>query len=320
MDNNTFFAYLQLTRNCNQECIICSYPAFDKTTSLKEAKKQMRQFKKEGATGIIFTGGEPTLHEGLTEAIKFCIFEGMEPLMITNGQRLADEKYAEQLGLSGIKIIHISVYSYKKEVHEKITQTPGSWQNMQQGIQNAIKYVGAVNINIVITALNYDHISDTVRFLCLNAPQIRHFVFNYIIVTGNVTKNLSLVPKFIDTEKEIRKTAMLLKRYNKTFRLEHVPLCYMHGFEECSTETRQIVKNKPHIGYILRKSSIEQKNMRGTDMHKHYVYGEDCKYCFLSNICAGVDPKYAKYHGTKELYPIFKNPKKIISKITGRNS
>lgn len=282
---------------------------------MKEVKEQIREFKKKGVSGILFTGGEPTLYEELPEAIEYCVSEGLEPRMITNGQKLSVDAYAKVLAASGITNVNVSLYSYKKEVQERITRTPGSFDKSLKGIENTLKYMGHANINIAITSLNIDHLSDTVKFIHRKYPQIHHFVFNYLLIIGIAQNNLFVVPKLVDAELELKKTAHFLKKHNITFRMERVPLCYMGGFEECATETRQIVKDQPYLLYLLRRKKVEKAKVRGEDKFYEYSKADCCKSCFLTTICAGLDPRYARVMGTKELYPVFKDLKTIISKI-----
>ena len=309
------FAYLQPTRRCNQKCVICSYPAFEKSASLEEVKNQIKLFKKQGAFGIIFTGGEPTLYPELPEAIEYCVSEGLEAKLTTNGQIMADEGYTKRLAEAGLQNINISLYSNKDEVQEQMTQTPGSLKNILKAIENVIKHIGFLSMNLTITSMNFDHLSETVRFLCGRYPEIHHYVFNYILITGCVKENTSTVPRLVLVEPHIKRTAQILKKYGKTFRMERVPLCYMDGFEDCSTETRILVKDQPYLLYLLRETEVERGKVQGSSIKHDYVKPERCSVCFLEKICAGLEPRYAALYGTGEVFPSFKKVDKIIYRI-----
>jgi hypothetical protein len=100
----------------------------------------------------------------------------------------------------------------------------------------------------------------------------------------------------------------ILKKNKKTFRVERIPLCYLPGFEYCSTETRKIVKQEIRPIYFLDKKGYKVQE---------YFYrqkGKNCKACFLNDICAGLT-SLGEYYNEKELYPVFVSKKPIISKI-----
>jgi hypothetical protein len=47
------------------------------------------------------------------------------------------------------------------------------------------------------------------------------------------------------------KAFSFLEKKRRTFRVERLPLCFMRGYEEASTETRKIVKNEERLVYFL---------------------------------------------------------------------
>jgi len=57
--------YIQLTRQCNQKCLFCSNPENEQVLDLDQIKDKIDQLIKDGYTGVILTGGEPTLNPDL---------------------------------------------------------------------------------------------------------------------------------------------------------------------------------------------------------------------------------------------------------------
>ncbi len=311
-ENNRRACYIQVTRKCNRKCIFCSNPFLNKELSLEEIKKQIDDYIKEGATEIIFSGGEPTLHKDLPKLISYCKHRGIACRIITNAQKLSNKKYAKILKKAGLNHVMISMCSYKEKIEEKLTGKKGSYRKTLKGIKNTLEYIGPPDINITLTSLNIDHLVGTVKFIVKNFPQIQHFVFNNLDPTGRVLNNLYLVPKLVDLEINLHKALAYLESKGKTFRVERVPLCYMNGFEEYSTETRKIVKRETYRCLFLNKNNLEDRNVKNF----FSVKDEKCSFCFLNQICAGLNPKYAKLLGTQELYPVFKDKNQIVKKIT----
>lgn len=305
------FGYLQITRKCNRDCVFCSNPYVEDELTFEEAKRQIDDYAKERVNEIIFTGGEPTLNDILPEIVKYCKSIGMACRIITNAQKLADVQYAKNLADAGLNHVMISVYSHKKEIEEKLTKTEGSFEKTIKGVKNALRFIDSVDINITINSLNVFHLHETIEFLVEKFPKIRHYVFNNLDPTGNALKNKWAVPKLVDIELGLHNALEFLKKNGKTFRVERVPLCYIQGFEEFSTETRKIAKKQQYRCLFLNDAGRELREIKNF----YYSKAECCCACFLNEICAGLNERYSKLFGFDELFPVFENPQNVISRI-----
>ncbi|MBT3408807.1 radical SAM protein [archaeon] len=315
MKDKPNFGYIQVTRTCNQKCVFCSNPYVEDTLTLEDGKKQIDYYVDEcGVNEIILSGGEPTLNTHLPDFIEYSFEKGATPRIITNGQKISEINYFKKLYDKGLRLFMVSIYSHDKKIHDKLTGVSGSYDKLMKALKNVSDYVGFLNINITINSLNVKSLHETVFFLIQKFPKIKHFVFNNLDPTGRAVDNLWTVPKLVDIELPLAYTVKVLKQYNKSFRIERVPLCYMDGFEEFSTETRRIVKNQAYRCLFLEESGrrlFEKKNSF------YYPNGkiETCQICTLNEICTGLNTRYVKLLDKKELYPVFKDPNKIIKKI-----
>lgn len=302
--------YIQITRDCNQKCIICSNPPNNKRLSYEKAKKEVDELKKREYDGVILTGGEPTLYPKLPDLIKYCLKKKIFPRIITNGQKLADLNYLKTLKKAGLQHLHLSIYSYRDDIQAKISQNKNSLKNIKKALNNLKKIKGiTVDVNIAISKYNANHLSKTVSWLVKKRPFIKHFVFNNLDPFMNrASENPQVIPRLNDFELELHKSLEILEKNDKTFRVERVPLCYLTDFEHVSTETRKIVKNEDRIIYFLDK--------RGKVIQDDWYYKKTdcCQVCFLNKICAGLYGM-EKYYNEKELYSVFVDHKKIINNI-----
>lgn len=304
-------SYIQLTRKCNRRCIFCSNPYVDDELSFRDIVKQIDYYKKKGVNEIIFSGGEPTLNASIFDAIKYCRKLGLECRIITNGDNLADEKYAKKLADAGLKNINISIYSHKKDVQDKLTQIDGSYEKTLLAIENALKHISIPIINITINKLNADYLDDTIKYILNKFPDIKHFVFNNLDPTGRAIQNKWTIPRLVDLEFGLHKTLSYLLSIGKSFRVERVPLCYMQGFEEFSTETRKIIKNETYRCLFLNENNRELREIKNF----YYTKAKCCEACSLNEVCAGLNPRYEKLFGTDELFPVFQSKDEIIRKV-----
>jgi MoaA/NifB/PqqE/SkfB family radical SAM enzyme len=313
-------AFMQVTRKCNNSCVFCSNPQFDKDYSFEEAVERIRELHSQGVNEISFTGGEPTLVEFLPELIRFAVDMGISTRIISNGANLSDRALVRKLKAAGLGGINISVHTHKKEDSIKLGAAEGNFEKTLAGIGNAVEAGFHVVINSTINSVNCSYLSEFIAFYMNRYPSISHFVFNNLdpgTADGNMQsragRNPWIVARLVDMELELYKTAMLLRKNKRTFRIERVPLCYMQGFEEFSTETRKIVKDEQYICSFVEKD--KENEVRIVEPGRWKTIAPCCEVCTLYQICAAVQREYADLHGLNELYPVFTDPKKIRKKI-----
>ena len=301
--------YIQVTRECNQNCRFCSNPANDKTITLRAAKKLVDKYLSLKAAGVIFTGGEPTLYQHLDKLISYAKSKNLPARITTNGQRAADYTYLNRLKTAGLSHAHFSIYSHKPEVHDYLTRTKGSLKNLFCAIKNAGRLGIRVDINVVINKLNSRHLHTLVETVTTRFPFVGHFVFNNMDPgMDRAVEDPSTVPVLSEFEASLTKAMRYLDSCGRPLRVERVPLCFMAEFQHCSTETRKLVSAEGRMTYFLdEKRLVEQKV---------WEHGKSarCAFCDLVKICAGLY-KMDVYYSSEELCPIFCDPDVITKKI-----
>lgn len=307
------FGYIQIIRVCNQKCLFCSNPSTGDVLSLEKIKKIISRYRKNELAGVILTGGEPTMHPDLLEIVRYCKENKVECKIVTNGQRLAYPQYLKALIAAGLRQLHISIYSNKKNVQDKLTQNDGALVNLEKAFNNLAGHPEvSVNVNVTINRQNQDHLKQVAEWVMDNYPHKLHFVFNNLDPRSSVIRNHpEVIPRLADLKRSLREALRFLKSKHITFRVERVPLCYMAEFAYASTETRKIVKmEKRSMFFLDKKGSKIQEDFKR-------LKGGLCKKCSLDKICAGVDGD-GKCYNVSDLKPVKLNEesiRKIINKI-----
>jgi MoaA/NifB/PqqE/SkfB family radical SAM enzyme len=302
--------YMQLTRECNQNCRFCSNPTNENRLEMQQGVELIDNFVNKGYAGIIFTGGEPTLSPILPDFIAHAVRRGIPNRIITNGQKICEQEYFEELYCAGLRNVNISIYSVRNDVQSFLSGNPDSLKN----ITKALKVLGGFKdvqtvVNTVINKYNSNHLSENVQWIMDNAPFVRHFVWNNLDPrNSSCTENPDTIPRMNDFQLELYKAVMHIQKTGRTCRVERVPLCYMTEFEHLSTETRKIVKNEKTTTYFLDEKAFFSQS--------EYKYGkvECCHACFLDKICAGLFNMDVSY-SSDELYACFSDSGKIIEKV-----
>ena len=160
--------YLQLTRNCYQKCHFCSNPPTGVHLDEPEMRNNIDKLVEMGYDGVILTGGEPSTSELLLPALAYAREKKLFSRMITNGQKLADKDFFKRCVDAGLTHIHVSLHSYRREVHDFITQYRGAWDVLVRCLENVPEMGITSDINCVINVWNADHLHENVRWICEN--------------------------------------------------------------------------------------------------------------------------------------------------------
>jgi MoaA/NifB/PqqE/SkfB family radical SAM enzyme len=306
------FAYVQLTRECTQECLFCSNPPSGVELSEPELAASLDAFARSGYTGVILTGGEPTLSPLLFPALRLAADRGLAARIITNGQRLADRGFYEACIAAGLRHVHLSLYSAYLRVHDYLTRRPGSWRHAIRCLEHSAELDVSCDVNTVINTYNADHLDSTVRWLDGRFPAIRHYVWNNLDPSSlRARSRPDTTPRFAELEVSLARAMAFLTRRGRTFRVERVPLCKMRRFAYASTETRKIVKGEERLVRFLDARGLSRQQDFGYDR------AQACASCRLRPICAGVYG-LGEYWDQEEVAPVLDDPLPIVRRILGR--
>ncbi|NOZ84793.1 MAG: radical SAM protein [Deltaproteobacteria bacterium] len=305
--------YIQVSRECNQNCRFCSNPPNDVAQTIEAAKDQLDSLVKLGYEGVILTGGEPTLCPFLKDIIHYSVAKGLPARIITNGQLTADRGLLEDYVRAGLSQMHVSLHSYRPEVQAFLTGNESSLENAEKTLDNAKSLGLKTDVNTVINRYNCDHLHETVDHIMNQHPNVTHFVFNNIDPRQNrASKHSDVISQPWMFELSLFKAMALIDKRGGTFRVERVPLCFMADFAHCSTEARKIVKAEERTVFFLdKKGMVRQTEWR-------YTKSEACDSCNFNQICAGLF-EGGEYYDLDQLHAVFLDEAKVRERIMASN-
>ena len=309
---------VQITRECNQDCVYCSAPPAEEELSFEEIKEKITELKGLGTTDIMLTGGEPTTRKDLLEILEFCnSLKFAEITIQTNGSNLDNLELLKKIKKIPNVKFNISFHSSDPEVFGKISQKPENYPRLLKGLKHIEELGISAYLTIVISKLNYKKLKEHVMFVKKNFPHITHFSFNFIDPIYKARENPWTIPKFSEAEKYIHEAVDYMKKNNLTFRIEKLPLCYMDGFEEYCSDIRRGVFDENRIMSFLRAKGDVDDDELIVEKDTKFFYAPQCKVCKINILCPGINPNYVKVYGYEEVFPVFSDPKKIIETVRG---
>ena len=178
---------LALTFKCQNDCIHCYAGGPHETPELTTVqwKSVIDKLSEIGIFILTFTGGEPTLREDLPELLLYAQNKGMVTGLISNGRKLKDKTYVNVLEKSGLDFVQVTLESHKSEIHDKMTNTKGSWRETIEGIKNAVQSQIYVSTNTTLSKNNADDFLSTIDFI--KSLGVDAFGCNSLIYSGKAT-------------------------------------------------------------------------------------------------------------------------------------
>lgn len=127
-----FSAGLELTYRCNEKCLHCYIDDGNAVKekpelSLAEYKRIIDELRELGCIRILLTGGEVCIRKDFISIADYAVKAGMLVDIYTNGTEMTEEQF-DLLCAMKINSISFSLYSGEPDVHDKITQVPGSFE------------------------------------------------------------------------------------------------------------------------------------------------------------------------------------------------
>lgn len=158
---------LALTYRCNNACAHCynARPRSFPELTTQDWFEILDRLWKLGIPHIVFTGGEPTLRDDLPELIRHAENNGQITGLNTNGRKLKDPDYLQNLIDAGLDHVQITLESHLPNIHDQMVCLPGAWQETVAGLHNALVSRLYVMTNTTMLKLNSPYMEDTLEFL-----------------------------------------------------------------------------------------------------------------------------------------------------------
>lgn len=302
---------LALTYQCNNRCHHCYNPANRKRNELDTGswKQIIDHLWEVGIPHIIFTGGEPTLRSDLPELIAHAESNGQITGINTNGRRLKDPQYVQQLVDSGLDHVQITIESADPGTHDKMVAHAGAWEETVTGIKNISKTPLYFMTNTTMLQDNYHGLKDTLQFLAdLGVERVG---LNALIYAGqgeSVGTGLpeKILPDLLVLAREMtEKHQQKLTWYTPTqychfdpvlfdFETLGVKGCTAALYNMCIEPNGLVLPCQSYyepIGHILNDkwADIWNSDLAVSIRNRDYI-SEACRECSLLSVCGGGCP------------------------------
>ena len=152
--------YLALGYACNHKCISCPIQ-FDMRQNGFLSLSEVKGFLSDAAPTkeydyVELSGGEPTLHPQFWDIVEhITVTAGLRCSILTNSDLLAKPAEMERLLRYAGKIhITTAIYASNSELHDKVTQSIGSWERSVRALTASMAFGVPITIKQIIQKSN----------------------------------------------------------------------------------------------------------------------------------------------------------------------
>ena len=156
---------IELTSRCNERCVHCYIPHAEKTSDIAPELffRVLEQCHEMGVLDITLSGGEALLHPQFCDFLRKAKEYDFSVAILSNLTLLNDEIISamKEILLSSVQV---SLYSMKAEIHDSISQLPGSFEKTKNAILRLIDNDIPVQISCPVMKQNKDCYADVLKW------------------------------------------------------------------------------------------------------------------------------------------------------------
>ncbi len=300
---------------CNLRCRHCvqgNKRELFPSKSIEQIKSDLKEVFSKGVVEVVFTGGEPTVHKNILEAVKFARDLGFKLIQIqTNGRMFSSKNFTEKMVEAGMTEFSPALNGHIPSLHDYLASVPGAWKQTVRGIMNVKEYGLNIISNSVVSKPNYRFLNKLATLLVkLGVDQ---YQLAFVHAGGRAWENFdSIVPRVSLAAPHIHRGLQIGIDAGLPVMAEAMPYCLMRNYEKYVSEL------------YIPSSAVYEVGFRTENYEKWRVNegkwkGERCKSCAFFNICEGPWKEYVERIGPEEFIPI-PGKKKTKADILGFNS
>jgi MoaA/NifB/PqqE/SkfB family radical SAM enzyme len=274
--------WVRLTFDCNNKCIFClDLDAHDgEMRDPEDVKRQILDGRRNGATRLILSGGEPTIHPRYIDFIKLGRMAGYRRIQtVTNGRLFAYQEFLDRCLAAGLQEITFSLHGPNARVHDALVGVKGAFEQESAGLRRALDDGRPiVNVDIVINRGNVKVLPEMLD--TFYAWGVREFDLLQVVPFGAAFKEGRDI-LFYDLEMAapyIRYALEFSERPDVHIWFNRFPPPHLEGYEHLIQDPYKL--NDEVRG---RKEEFARQLEQGVPLDCREP--DRCRYCYLEQLC-----------------------------------
>lgn len=309
---------LALTYRCQNDCPHCyvGRPADFPEMPTERWKRVIDRCWELGIPHLTFTGGEATLRPDLVELVQYAEDVGLITGLQTNGRRLRNRAYLDELLLAGLDHVQITLESHDPTIHDSMVGVEGAWEETVDGIKAVVDADVYMMTNTTMTTENVSGVAETIAFAAsLGVPTFGCNSLIYsgaAVAVGSGIREDELVPILERVKEATHRHHMRLIWYTPTQYCEFDPVGMELGIKGCTAARYNMCVEPngdviPCQSYYVGMGNILDDPWEAIWDHElaRYLRNRDfmmekCHDCPDQILCGGGCPLYAQHRAQVE--------------------
>jgi MoaA/NifB/PqqE/SkfB family radical SAM enzyme len=274
--------WVRLTFDCNDHCVFCldAHTHNGEMRDRVEVKDQILDGRRKGATRLILSGGEPTIHPNFVDFVRLGRLAGYSKIQtVTNGRLFAYREFITRALDEGLSEITFSIHGPNAKVHDALVGTKGAFDEELNGLKNALADGRPiVNIDVVINRANVRHLPEMLRMF--TEMGVKEFDLLQVIPFGRAFTD-GRDTLFYDLEEAkpfLQEALAYSKRPDVHIWMNRFPPQHLEGYEHLIQDpyklNDEVRGRKEEFGRLL--DGGEWLDCRDP---------QRCRYCYLQRLC-----------------------------------
>jgi len=159
--------WVRLTRRCNNRCLFChdAHRHDGSAAPVDQVLAEIAAGRARGATRLVLSGGEPTIHPGFLDLVAAGRRAGYRWVQaISNGRMFTYDRFAERAVAAGLDEATVSFHGHTPELHDRLVGAPGAFAQALRGLRNLQRLGRVVSVDVVVCRPNVRHLAEMLRF------------------------------------------------------------------------------------------------------------------------------------------------------------
>ena len=279
--------WIRLTSMCNNLCTFCLDTLAHNGTysSDEEVKARIIEGRKKGATRLILSGGEPTIHPNYIKFIKLGRMAGYSKIQtVTNGRMFSYPDFLKRCLDAGLDEITFSIHGHNAKVHDALVGVPGAFVEEVEGLRLAMADGRPIiNIDVCLNKGNIRKLPELLdKFIGMG---VKEYDLLHLIPFGmawDEKHRNQLVYDIDEAYPYIQKALEYSERPDMHIWFNRFPPPYLEGYEELIQD--------PYKLHDECRGRFEEFELWITrDMPISCREKERCDRCYLQNVCDNLE-------------------------------
>ena len=278
--------WVRLTYECNDRCIFCldSDTHDGEIRTPAEVRDQILDGRQKGATRLILSGGEPTIHPNFVDFVRLGRLAGYPKVQtVTNGRMFQYREFLTKCIDAGLDEITFSIHGPNARIHDALVGVRGAFEQEVQGLENALADGRViVNIDVCVNRGNVKALPEIIETFV--AKGVREFDLLQVIPFGRAFRE-GRDTLFYDIEEaaeSLRQAFAWSRKPDMHIWLNRFPPEHCEGFEELIQDPHKLDDEVRG-----RRPEFERLLARGEPLDCREP--ARCRYCYLERLCDTLD-------------------------------